>query len=450
MLGFDTIGNATLIAYDGIPVLATDPWVDGEAYFGSWGRSHEIPSEQRDAIRSCPFIWCSHAHPDHLSLPSLVELRKSEILLADHRGARVKNDLSNMGFRVRILPERQWVSLSKRVRILTLSDVNQDSILLVDIGGVLLIDLNDASDFGWGGFVRSVACGFRQSYLLRLFNYGGADMGNFFSEEGVRIAHRFAKEKPPLGPQIQADAVRFGARRAIPFSTFHRYQREDSIWANALAVPEGSFAAGADPKIVEVLPPFVRVDCETDQFVEIAPRSCERVVRKPEEFGDNWSDRLEKAEKSALRHYFQSKEILSEHFGFLRFKVGDEETIIDFNPKNKAGLTFEVPRQSLMAAVEYRIFDDLLIGNFMRTTLHGVASLYPNFSPYVAKYADNGLAQTKAELISYFHHYRDRNLAEYLLPRLESDSESLFRKFVPDNSMIFRPAKRMYWELKRT
>src|SRR4051794_31492460 len=35
-LGFDTIGNATLIAYDGGPVLATDPWLDGPAYFGSW------------------------------------------------------------------------------------------------------------------------------------------------------------------------------------------------------------------------------------------------------------------------------------------------------------------------------------------------------------------------------------------------------------------------------
>jgi hypothetical protein len=30
---------------------------------------------------------------------------------------------------------------------------------------------------------------------------------------------------------------------------------------------------------------------------------------------------------------------------------------------------FEVPRKSLMDAVQWRIFDDLLIGNFMKTTL---------------------------------------------------------------------------------
>ena len=38
MQGVQTIGNATLIAYDDTPVLSTDPWMGGDhyAYFGSW------------------------------------------------------------------------------------------------------------------------------------------------------------------------------------------------------------------------------------------------------------------------------------------------------------------------------------------------------------------------------------------------------------------------------
>jgi hypothetical protein len=38
MLGIKTIGNATLIAYDDVPILATDPWFGDEdsAFFGSW------------------------------------------------------------------------------------------------------------------------------------------------------------------------------------------------------------------------------------------------------------------------------------------------------------------------------------------------------------------------------------------------------------------------------
>jgi len=57
-----------------------------------------------------------------------------------------------------------------------------------------------------------------------------------------------------------------------------------------------------------------------------------------------------------------------------------------------------------MSCIEQALFDDLLIGNYMRTTLHNVESLYPDFTPYVAKYADNGGAKTKRELTRYFGH----------------------------------------------
>ena len=57
--GFDTIGNATVICYDGKPILATDPWVDGSPYFGSWAHAYEIPAEQREAILACRSIWFS-------------------------------------------------------------------------------------------------------------------------------------------------------------------------------------------------------------------------------------------------------------------------------------------------------------------------------------------------------------------------------------------------------
>ena len=44
MIGLNTIGNATIIAYDKVPIIATDPWLNGdEAYFGSWSLSHKIP-----------------------------------------------------------------------------------------------------------------------------------------------------------------------------------------------------------------------------------------------------------------------------------------------------------------------------------------------------------------------------------------------------------------------
>ena len=153
-LGFDTIGNATLIVYDGAPVLATDPWLDGPAYFGSWWLAHEVPDEQREQIAHAPFVWVSHGHPDHLSYPSLEKLRDKTILLPDHHGGRIRDQLTADGFHVRVLTDRRWTPLSDRVRVMSIADPNQDGVLLVDIGGVLVVDANDASDRGWGALAR--------------------------------------------------------------------------------------------------------------------------------------------------------------------------------------------------------------------------------------------------------------------------------------------------------
>lgn len=41
--------NAIVIAYDVRPVLTTDPWIEGNAYFGSWVHDYEIPQAQLQA-----------------------------------------------------------------------------------------------------------------------------------------------------------------------------------------------------------------------------------------------------------------------------------------------------------------------------------------------------------------------------------------------------------------
>lgn len=45
MLGFETIGNATITVFDDTPILTTDPWIDGKPYFGSCCNKYKIPKE---------------------------------------------------------------------------------------------------------------------------------------------------------------------------------------------------------------------------------------------------------------------------------------------------------------------------------------------------------------------------------------------------------------------
>ncbi len=155
-LGIETIGNATLVVHDGGPVLATDPWVRGSAYFGSWGLSHEIPPAQEASILGAGAVWFSHGHPDHLNPASLPLFYETRILLPDHVGGRIAADLARDGYRVEVLPDNQWVRISDRVRVLCIADVGQDAVLLVDVGGRLVVNLNDAQDRGWGPLVKRV------------------------------------------------------------------------------------------------------------------------------------------------------------------------------------------------------------------------------------------------------------------------------------------------------
>jgi hypothetical protein len=200
-----------------------------------------------------------------------------------------------------------------------------------------------------------------------------------------------------------------------------------------------------------LLPAFIRYDCLRDRLEEIAPRPSDETVWPPEAFGDNWSDPLTRTDVEKIKAYFSPIAHLGRHFEFIRMRVGGREHTIDLGGvKNRCGITFEAPRHSLMTAVENEIFDDMLIGNFMRTTLHGhrpVRPLYPDFTPYVAKYADNGRAKTAEELEAYFADYRKRAPLDHFFHGLQSLSGDMLRAVMPPDSPPYRVARNFYYRL---
>ena len=414
-LGFDTIGNASLIVYDSKPVLVTDPWLGGDAYFGSWGLAHEIPLQQAEAMREAPFVWFSHGHPDHLHSGSLPLFKSRRVLVADHVGGRIARDLRGGGFDVTVLKDNVWCALSERIKVMTLADYNQDSVLLVDVGGRLVVNLNDATEKGWGGRLRRLIKQYPISFALRLSGYGDADMINFVDENGDRLKSgpELRKEHGyQVGAQIARSTDTFGTRFSVPFSSFHRYQRTDSDWANACTTSLGDLAIGYHSDCSELLPAFIRYDCISDDVQRLDPAASPELVFTPEDFGDVWSDELSAHEDSIVVDYFRAVDHVREHLAFIVLRVGGRETTVPLDGSaTDRGITFEVPRHSLLKAIEYRTFDDLLIGNFMRTTLHGswpASGLSADVTPYIAKYADNGDARTTEELNAYFAAYRHR------------------------------------------
>jgi len=422
-LGFETIGNACLICHDKGPVLATDPWIKGSAYFGSWTTSHVIPEQQLSHVKACKYLWISHGHPDHLSAESLAELKDKEILLPDHfgvhdpagmrGGGRIARELREQGYKVRVLKDGAWTQLSPRLRVMCIGDYCQDATLLVELGGRILVDSNDASDNGAGPFVRELVSHYAESYLLALTGYGDADMIHFYDEQGRRIPPPALKREPFLDG-LEGILETFGIKSYVPFSSQHRYQRTDSAWANACATPPEVYNTTFRSSRRQLLPIFCRYDFVREDVRSINPPARPNLQVPPEQFGDNWSDELAPADVEKLRAYFARFEHLKTFLGTLTFRVGGKDNVLEIDGRHPLGLTFETPRASLMTCVEYEIFDDLMIGNFTKTTLHGpwerqgTLALYPDFIPFVTKYGDNGGAHSKDELIVYFSEYQRR------------------------------------------
>jgi hypothetical protein len=272
-------------------------------------------------------------------------------------------------------------------------------------------------------------------------------MINFVAEDGTPIPPMAAR-RFPVGRNIAFMTDVVGARFFIPFSSMHRYQRQDSVWANRYVTSLADYPVGFDSRTAEILPAFVRYDCRRDRLEEIRPPERMITVRDPGEFGDDWADPLEPDDVQRATKYFRRVAHLGRFLDFIRLRVGGQEHVVPIARRRFGrGVTFEAPRASLMTALTHEIFDDMLIGNFMKTTLHGRwprSGLQPHFTQYVAKYSDNGSVRSGAELRRYFAAYRRRAPLDYVLHCCRGTSVQLMRSYLDRDSAPYQGLKRAY------
>jgi hypothetical protein len=448
-LGFETCGNATLIVHDGgSPVLVTDPWLQGAQYFGSWTLPFQFSAAQREAFAAARYVWLSHGHPDHLNLESLATFRGKTLLVPDHHGGRILVDLKAAGYRVQVLPNDSWTQLSARVSILCCPDRNQDAALIVALGDdCAVLNLNDGSAIGTRLKLKARLRPFSRRFVLRLLG-GCADMMNYFTEEGERI-EPLPPERKPLGLAYSKLLKDWEGTHTAPFSCHHVFSRSDSRWAAAYEPPLDAHGRLFKHERGEFIPGYFSYDVAADRIALTPMTPVPRVFREPREFGDDWSEPLDRDDLQVLSDYFRKFEHLRQKFQFINLRVGGQDHTVDMGGSHGRGITFEAPRNSLMTAVRYEIFDDLLIGNFVKTVLHGgLRSLYPDFTPYVAKYGDNGRAFSIAELHDYFHKYRQDCGFEGWLDHVRIRSSRTMRRAMlatlSTTPALYRGARRAY------
>ena len=205
----------------------------------------------------------------------------------------------------------------------------------------------------------------------------------------------------------------------------HKYVRNDSLKMNKFITPLELHYEKFSNRYGEMLPAFIKWNSLNDDYEKINPEENLDEIKTSDYYGDNWSDQLEEEDKSILKDYFSKFYHLKQKFGFINFVIGKKEFNIKLSDK-KAGIQFKTPRNSLIYSINNKIFDDLLIGNFMKTKLINVPSLYPDFTPYVAKYGDNANIYSKKELEEYFDYYK-LNSSNFWIDFLKIKSEAFIR-----------------------
>lgn len=457
--GFETLGNATLVFYEnGKPVLATDPWLEGRCYSGSWALERKVTDTERQAVMDADYIWISHGHPDHFHIQSLSLLpRGKKILLPDHYAPDIAKFLIQQGFAVEVMPYRTWKTLSPGLRCMCLDNENQDAILLIEAGDSLVVNLNDSPLCGDEGFIRDIVRGYprAKTYMAALCS-NDADMMNLVDETGRRTVDAPDVRKPGMVWALGRIARRLGVGAYVCSASQHVYARADSVWANPYRMGWGDVCANWNEPDIGLVQPFVTVDLDTGAIAakDRDPRSDLSQIQN-DLYGDDWDERLSNDEWGQLNGFFGEIELLPRCVDYLDFTVGGETRRIWINPRAMGepeaklrGIGFEAPRQSLMKSLRYGYFDDMLIGNFMRTRLHNV-SLYPHFTPIVAKLRGSAKVKTVSEHRAFMWRYFRRNPIGYIGWHAGQKADALtdYLRRLSDAFGVKRPLKYVYRRL---
>lgn len=450
-----TCGNATLIIErNSEPVIATDPWLHNHpAYFGSWCTSHKIPEFHMNLLKKVPFIWISHFHPDHLNLRSLLKLKAREktILLSYQYSNRVAEDLRKAGLKVIVLPPRKYINLAEDLEIATFPIISTvDSVLLIKAKNNLIVNCNDTNWDPAMNFLKKEVSQSKYSLLLKLAGYGDADMINIYKNN--KFIEPLAATKPAPGYLLTSQAKKLNCTHAMHFSSFHKYIRTDSIWANKYTTPEKDLKREWDNKI-GYFKQFSSILISDEGFKKIKsiyPEKNDMEIQKPEKYGDKWDEELTETDKKLVVDYLNKISILNKN----SFSIKVSKTIV--KPKNtnfsntKMCFILEAPRSSLMRAIKQNIFDDLLIGNFAKVLIPTNKAInFRNILKIPSKYIDNANIKSLEDLKDFLWIYRnsyDNKLVQIRSELKEGARDLITSRFIGNKNFLGN-LKKIYQKL---
>jgi len=147
----------TILSHAGIEItqgdcqLVCDPWLLGSCYWGSWWNYPPVSEALIESLHP-DFIYITHFHWDHFQSPSIKRLGVNKtFLIPEEPCGRMKKDLLDIGCTDIIeLPHGKKYSLKPGFTITSYHFGHHmtDSALVIESGGVTLLNANDAKLMG--------------------------------------------------------------------------------------------------------------------------------------------------------------------------------------------------------------------------------------------------------------------------------------------------------------
>jgi hypothetical protein len=137
------LNHSALVIESGNTKILCDPWFAGTAFNNGWRliyeNSHDINDIEFD------YIWISHEHPDHFSIPTLSQLNKSKHFLYQHTtDKKVKNWLEQKLHLVTELADEIEYEFDE-IKLTSFVSDGYDSAALVKFkNGDIFLNINDA------------------------------------------------------------------------------------------------------------------------------------------------------------------------------------------------------------------------------------------------------------------------------------------------------------------
>ncbi|GAB3426997.1 MBL fold metallo-hydrolase [Massilia solisilvae] len=274
------VNHASFIIENDSALLLVDPWLEGPAFNNGWSLLDQSTSSEALIARlnkaGLPvFIWFSHEHPDHFSIPFLKKFREqfrgiATFLFQHTLDKRVVGYLRKNGLDVAECKEGVPVALGHDMRITVFPYSDGDSWCLINSGGRTIVNLNDCA-LTTDKHCRAVksrldALAPRVDYLFTQFGYA-----NWVGNPGQSSLHRAAAREKISRIALQLEHLK--PRVTVPFASFVYFSATDNAYLNEQQnTPQDIVAAPALARwshTIRFLRPGSTVDLDSDSAASL-------------------------------------------------------------------------------------------------------------------------------------------------------------------------------------